>query len=376
MRSWDCEFFRKDADLSKAEMMQQYAADQGPGFVGFTSGWEQKRSPSGAKDAAAPQVAPFYWGIKDVQYQDAARSPTWRKSMLKKVQQSFVLPPFMEKSNEMSFKTTPEFWFAVGGGGAKAHMDTHIQSTVTVQIAGTKRWRMAPMEARRAPYLAMIYKDGAVYKAGEWMPLFSVTLHPGDAMFFPPGIVHETLTVSDDCASSVTFQFNSPWAARYYRRFFPRVRRTADIHEAWLQIEEWATLMRSKTDKSLWRGLPYAEAKALAPELFRKAAGHNKGSLQQEEVVNKFGRSDALGILGWHDLDEDGVITLAEFEEAFAFWAGVTYTVIEETPKKWRKLQLRDMRTDFNIEDLPPNQEKKIMRWSQEAERKISNPEL
>ena len=30
--------------------------------------------------------APFYWGIKDVQYNDGGTSPTWRKAMLQKVQ--------------------------------------------------------------------------------------------------------------------------------------------------------------------------------------------------------------------------------------------------------------------------------------------------
>merc|ERR1712039_819482 len=103
-------------------------------------------------------------GIKDVQYADAHRSKTWRQSMLKRVQKSFELPEFMDTRNKAEFGRTPEFWFAPGGAGAKAHMDTHVQATISVQLAGSKRWRLRPLEARTAPFLAMIYKDGDVYE--------------------------------------------------------------------------------------------------------------------------------------------------------------------------------------------------------------------
>ena len=32
----------------------------------LSGSWMQKKSPSGAKDKNAPQLAPFYWGIKEL----------------------------------------------------------------------------------------------------------------------------------------------------------------------------------------------------------------------------------------------------------------------------------------------------------------------
>merc|ERR1711879_835535 len=90
------------------------------------------------------------------------------------------------------------------------------------------------------------------------------TLQPGEALFFPPGFVHETLnldTAVGSCSASVTFQFNAPKATRLYRRFLPRVRRTADIHEAWPLLEQWASLHSSSPPKD---GLRYKDAKAQA----------------------------------------------------------------------------------------------------------------
>ena len=44
--------------------------------------------------------------------------------------------------------------------------DSHIQATLSVQISGTKRWRLMPLRRRSAPFLAMsldIYRTHADY---------------------------------------------------------------------------------------------------------------------------------------------------------------------------------------------------------------------
>ena len=35
------------------------------------------------------------------------------------------------------------------------HEDSHVQATLSVQISGTKRWRLMPLRRRKAPFLAM-----------------------------------------------------------------------------------------------------------------------------------------------------------------------------------------------------------------------------
>uniref|UniRef100_A0A7S1LHZ8 Bifunctional lysine-specific demethylase and histidyl-hydroxylase n=1 Tax=Alexandrium catenella TaxID=2925 RepID=A0A7S1LHZ8_ALECA len=372
MAKWDCDYFRSDPTFQGAEMTQQYAAQGGSGFVGFQSGWEAAKSPSGAKDKDAPQFAPYYWGIKDVQYRDAHRSKTWKQAMLKKVQEHVKLPAFMDASNREEFETTPEFWFAAAGAGAKAHMDTHVQATISLQLAGTKRWRLGMMEPRRAPFLAMIYKDGDVYEeATPWQPHFNVTLRPGEALFFPPGFIHETLNADGEtCAASVTFQFSAPMATRLYRRFLPRVRRTADIHESWPLLKGWASL----GGRAPKEGQGYAEAKAEAlggrgvGKRFANVDKDGNGILDRSELDAAVGQREALSLLGFHDLDEDGSITREEFAEVFALWAGTVQEVLADTPKKYRKFHLQDMEGDFNIEDLSKKVTSKLLDAARELE--------
>jgi len=295
--------------------------------------------------------------------------------MLKRVSKNFKVSPFMDPTDtSSSFSRTPEFWFGVKKAGAKAHMDSHIQATISVQIAGTKRWRLMPLRSRRSPFISMIYQDGQPYANSEgWRPLLETTLTPGDALFFGPGIIHETMILNEECASSVTFQFNLPYAARFYRRFFPRVRRTADIHESWPVIREWARLNMPGDEKG--QGAPYEDAKrdSKLANYFKKLDVNSDSRLTLAELGKPLG-SHAINGIGWHDENEDGVVTLDEFIEGFAFWSGVTHSVIAATPEKVRKFQLHG--TIENLEDLPPNIAKKALKDSLKMEASAAKSEL
>jgi len=344
----DCDFFHSDPEFSSAAMNHQYA--QGGGRMAkLGDSWMSDTTPSGAENETAPQIAPFYWGIKDVQYE---QRPGWKVSMLKRVAENFKVPPFMDpRPTASSFSRTPEFWFGTGRAGAKAHMDSHVQATISVQLAGVKRWRLMPLRKRGAPFLGMLYSDGQPYTNDEgWKPLFDITLNPGEALFFPPGIIHETMNVGEKCSSSVTFQFDAPFAARFYRRFFPRVRQTADIHESWVIIRRWARLNLAGDEKG--NGSPYKEAKEskAIEDHFRKLDLNVDGALSLQELKATM-RNDAVNALGWHDENLDGSISLDEFREGFAFWSDVTHRAVQSTPKKWRKYQLHG--TIDNLEDLP-----------------------
>lgn len=374
MKGWDCDFFQKDPLFSKSEMQQHYVAGDGqPRLVGFKSGWKDSRKPSGASDTDAPQVAPFYWGIKDIQYSDANVPNTWKQSMLKKVQKHIAVPEFMDPLNHQSFQRTPEFWFAGGGAGAKAHMDSHKETTISIQLAGTKRWRLRMMEPRLAPYLAMLYQDGYVYKRRDkWEPHFNITLKPGEALFVPPGFVHETLNLGEptDCAASVTFQFSRPMPVRMYRRFLPRILRTADIHEVWPDIRAWASLGNSAPKE----GMTYVEARSQAlgetgvGAVFSRIDRNKDDSISIEELEVEFGKDESRSYSGFHDLNEDGEISRTEFAEVFGFWAGTRKAVYEDTPKKYRTYLLKDMTGDFNIEDIPEKIQRKMQTLSSKLE--------
>merc|ERR1712032_1208409 len=164
----------------------------------------------------------------------------------------------------------------------------------------------------------------------------------------------------------------SPMAVRMYRRFLPRVRRTADIHEVWPDLQEWASL-RGKVDK---KGMSYDKAKREAMgekgvgSVFRKHDKNSDGALSAAELRSAFS-SDGANILGFHDLDEDGQVTREEFAEVFGLWAGTAKAVFDDTPKAFRKYQLKDM-GELNIEDLPA----KVTKQMEDSSRKLEQERL
>jgi len=338
MKGWSCDTFQNDPEFSKAEMQQMYAANDDVPFTAFKSDWMDKNTPSGAADNNAPQKAPFYWGIKDVQYNDGQQSRTWRKSMLEKVRKHTKVPTFMDPRNMRDLFTTPEFWFAQSGAGAKAHMDTHIQTTMSLQLASEKRWRLGFMPSRHLQHLSMLYTDGSVYKHGRgWVPTHDVLLKPGDALFVPPGFIHETNNKGGECAASVTYQFSFPMATGLYREFLKRVRRTPDIWEVWPLLKEWASIGRGDIN-----GSPKA--------WFNSLDANKDGSLTGDEIKQsraEFERSSAEDVIAFHDSNGDGVVSLAEFETQYNRW-----DMMERDALSRKQTPLRSIGLDFDAEEL------------------------
>ena len=117
---WTCDFFKESEDFKKAEIMQSYGAGGGrPRFAALDTKWEALELKTGAKDPKAPQLSPFYWGIKDLQYDDAPNPRTWTQRMLKKVQEKTWAPSFLGDVRR-ELQRTPEFWFSRPAAGAQA----------------------------------------------------------------------------------------------------------------------------------------------------------------------------------------------------------------------------------------------------------------
>merc|ERR1712176_1352488 len=136
-----------------------------------------------------------------------------------------------------------------------------------------------------------------------------------------------------------------------------------------------------KADK---RGLGYLKARADglsgqgAGKNFKKLDKDSDGYLTEEELRAEFGEAEAVNLLNFHDLDEDGRVFREEFAETYAHWAATQKAVIDETPKKYRKFQLEDMEGDFNIEDISPKKQAKMIElaFQEEAKLKAAKQEL
>jgi len=195
---------------------------------------------------------------------------------------------------------SPEFWFSMPGAGAKAHMDMHCESTMSIQLDGTKRWRIGLASATDESLPTGAYGDGMAYgREGGWTPTYDFELQKGEALFFPPAFIHESNNVGTTCAASITHQYSFPMAAGFFRAWWPRTRRLGDMNECWGKISSWANLGKHGV-----AGVPTAEA--------RKQAGALWGSLHK---------------------DGDGVVTVKEMR---------AYVGDPEVPRVRAGVRLRD----------------------------------
>jgi len=277
------------------------------------------------------------------------------------------LPKFLRQTqaNQREILGSPEFWFARSGAGAKAHMDGHCESTLTLQLAGRKKWRLSwPPSINNGSFAKDgLLADGEPYNAkGGWTPTHTVTLEPGEALLIPPAFVHESKNVGpEDCAPSLTFQFADPVAAGFFRHFYPRLRRLGDFNECWERVSALATFDRSQKgltarlkqlastsivklshldssgggNSELGRAILEATKRAWSTVL--KSMDRNKdGRLTRDDVSNDF---QLQGSLDFHDLNEDNEVAEAEFNSGFGSWLMTEVVVMQERKQKPKTLK-------------------------------------
>ena len=261
MHGWTCEPIGRQ--FPDRKMRTEYMADpwadpaSGPDTdsqpLGEIEKWMGMRLSSGAEDPAhaAPEYAPFYWDVKE----DAEHSEA---NLLEHIRNLTRVPYFMEAAALRELQTTPEFWFSARGARAKAHMDPRCESSKSVQLAGTKFWRLPPIPTLVGQDASATFGDGALYTQAfvdrhlggiPWVPTFEFELTQGEGLFFPPGFIHETKNVGDEleCAASITYQYETPLAARYFRMLMSRVHRTADLNGCHATMGDMATVLQLST---------------------------------------------------------------------------------------------------------------------------------
>ena len=249
--------------------------------------------------------------------------------MLRKVQQFSRIPYFMDKDRNMQeVLGSPEFWFSMPGAGAKAHMDAHCESTMSIQLDGTKRWRIGLASTTDKFQPPGTYGDGQAYKnPGGWTPTYDFNLTKGEALFFPPAFIHESNNVGTECAASITHQYSFPMAAGFFRAWWPRIRRVGDMNECWGKISSWATLGKHGVE-----GTPKNEATKHAASLFASLDTDENGVVTIQEMQKQMGDLEAAqNSMGFHDTNHDGKCTKEEFLRNYALWSSHEHQVTKET---------------------------------------------
>lgn len=266
-----------------------------------------------SQDPEAPPFAPFYWGVREHRQGDVGSKEVVRK--IKGIIAESV-PQFMDKTeNGVSMFDNAEFWLGAKGTGARAHMDSHCISTLSVVMSGARRWRIGPVPrmpagAGRSPQEEVLFDDGVAYKLG-WKPMFEFTVKEGDALLFPPGWIHETRNVAEGCTAALTTQFTNPRPVRYWRNYYQRLRRVGDLNPCWGEMFQWGSMgLKKKVAK-----LSESEAKSFAEEHFDKHVADKK----LPHDVQHF-----------YDLDGNGQVSREEFVDTFMEWVATERAVKRE----------------------------------------------
>jgi len=193
---------------------------------------------------------------------------------------------------------------------------------MSLQLSGSKKWRLGLPSATTRSVRNGMYGDGVVYShKGGWVPTYELELKEGEVLFFPPSFVHETTNVGKSCAASITYQYNAPMAAAFFRSFWPRTRRIGDMNECWEKISSWAALGKPVAAK--------LDAEADAAQLFDQVDANGDGAVTMQEMAAI--ANEPQSSLNFHDMDEDGLITKQEFVTNFAMWSRVEAEVQAET---------------------------------------------
>jgi len=321
MKSWNCEHMQKE--FANVRFRSEYGNSEINKDVLGSDWTRQKRPIKGRKlPPGAPKYAPFYSDVVKARRQEPERK--WGKkkaaaSMEEAIVDATTVPYFLHKNNIREMRQNPEFWLQPPESGSMAHMDEHCISTMATTLSGVKRWRLASIPAKPHP---QGYFDGLVYERNEWDPLFSFETRPGETVIFPPGMIHEGLSVGEDCVSSITYQFPLPAPVAYWRTFFPRIRRTVDMRGCLSQIQSWATL-----NERGFSAKPYSEALTYAKHVGKRIDKDSDSKLSVDEVSARVGgkanKDAALDAWHYHDTNGDGNVEVSEFVENFAVWSAV-----------------------------------------------------
>eukprot|EP00038_Savillea_parva_P011442 m.197561 g.197561 ORF g.197561 m.197561 type:complete len:584 (-) comp20166_c0_seq1:2571-4322(-) len=307
--------------------------------IGLTEDFIEARQGSTGE---APAFGPYYWDFKSTHRPQPAHVQRKLKSLLS-------VPYFLNpsKRNVKHIKDKVEFWFgAVNQSGALGHMDPHCEGTLSIQLAGKKRWRLSPPPFRTPTSRQQRededwLTDGAythfTSDGSRWRPTLEVVLEPGEALYFPPGYIHETMSVGNECTSSLTVQFDDPLPAAYYRAMLPTLSRTGTLSGCWPIIQAVATAraLPSRLVEATWRG-EYNEAHVRQTALTMATAidTDDNGVLSLPEIKvflkrQRGPRVTPAAVHSYHDVDGNGIVQVDEFVDGVTGWVRNEASIIQ-----------------------------------------------
>lgn len=326
MAKWDCDFVRKEFPHSR---IRQEGGNSEVNSIKMSGSWTTDSQPypgSNGYPDGAPRMRPYYWDIAKAYHHERDRK--WGKHP-KKVVQTIVsttqLPYWLPEQSKEEMGQSSEMWFHPKGAGARAHMDPHCKTTVSFCFSGQRKWRM--MLPPDVPHPEG-YFDGEVYgvrntaRKGEWQPTFETNAPNGSAVIVYPGMIHETLSIGDECSSSISQLLKVPAPAAYYRAFWPRFAlMDEDVGNCGHEVE---ALLVFDTDTSV-RPAQEPAARTAGKAFAAKIDRNGDGNISEAELLAAKSKGRRLHSveehISFHDTNRDGAVSAAELEESWVMFA-------------------------------------------------------
>jgi hypothetical protein len=194
----------------------------------FPSAEEEQRSGAPRKP---PSHLAWYWYALNRQFQERAG-----KTARKLLSMYTPMPSFLryaDTANRHVFSSRMELFMGWPRTGARAHSDPVCEFIASAQFKGTKRWRFAlPRDPAVTRGLFSGNETAELLAHSE--PVFEVDVAAGEIVVFPPGWIHETVSVEapgqargpETCGVSISLQFANPVPLGMLKAFPRRIART------------------------------------------------------------------------------------------------------------------------------------------------------
>lgn len=336
MESWSC--IKVQQTFSKSRLRQE-GGTSGENSIPMSSDWPTSVLQfEGAQEfpKGAPKNRPFYWDIAKGLYHERDRD--WGAEPDRVVQQliqNSAVPYWLPKQDARKMGKSSEMWFHPKGAGAPAHMDPHCQTTVSFCFSGVRKWRMMLPPARPHPEG---YFDGQVYDTGEWQPTFELTAPAGSAIVVYPGMIHETLSVGEECSSSISQTFEVPIAAAYFRAFWPRFALLQEDERLLGAGEGFGCRNLVEDMVVLGSGAHVAPGglgvTTKAAEAFIASGDTNRdGTFSEDEIqqINRINTRTVDELIAFHDVNQDGIVSTKEVTASWVMYATSIHELMKIT---------------------------------------------
>jgi len=256
-------------------------------------------------------------------YTSTLASPKSRR----KIKAAFQLPYFVEDTvmNREFCKNRIEFFLSMPGSGAALHTDSVCEPIFSVQLSGAKQWRLSPIPAFIDPTHQKAADEFGRF--GTWGAIWDDVVQPGEALFFPPSMLHETRSASEGCAISASLQIRYPFAAGFIRDF---ARRLVNSNECAFCFEHWAPFVIGHKDgvREIYRRVAKrGSIPDVLQDLFNDIDANRDGMIDKKEKEKHFeweirkhrgqveytAREESLDFIAYNDLDKDGQVSYEEY---------------------------------------------------------------